>query len=143
MNYTNSAINQAYQRNFVGQPKTNVKQSNNQENVSHSTHESNLSESDSSRTEQGALSAPSPISLENPGSPAGPGAPGGDTLLAPANVSSTHYKQLELPFEFDPLVVENMRQALIQYDLLIMSNPELKAKVEKYLEEKKAALIIP
>lgn len=41
------------------------------------------------------------------------------------------------PFQFDPVAVENLRQAIIQYDMMLLKNPELKQRVEAYLAEYK------
>lgn len=61
---------------------------------------------------------PPNISLENP-APRPPGAAGGDTL------------------PFDPIAVENLRQSIIQYDMMLLANPQLAEYVKTVLTEHK------
>lgn len=51
------------------------------------------------------------------------------------STSSTEYIQQELPF--DPIAVENLRQSIIQYDLMLLKYPHLKQHVEKVLYDYK------
>lgn len=43
------------------------------------------------------------------------------------------YSEQELPF--DPVAVENLRQSIIAYDMMLLKNPELKQYVEDKLNE--------
>lgn len=68
---------------------------------------------------------PGPLSniRENQSPPGFAGAPGGNTLPA------------EIPFEFDPIAVENLRAALVAYDMMLLKNPSLRDRVQAFLAE--------
>lgn len=63
-----------------------------------------------------------------------------DSPGPPEAIPSNEYIQSELPFEYDPIAIENLREAIVQYDLMLLANPTLKMRVQEHLEKHKNQL---
>lgn len=63
--------------------------------------------------------------------------PPNNILKKPGGVGETPTDTLQQTLPFDPIAVENLRQAIIDYDMMLLKNPQLKEYVKTVLEEHK------